>query len=350
MNPVLHLAFAATAIATAIAPLPGLRAQVWTCASLPAQTWQLTADGDVATLTLAGSYNSSTLHTLVLAAAGNEAIGAQLWQNASADATQAWRWNASAGSLVSSSNGHCLGARAAACGSSLFLAACGSAPLQAWTWAPAAGTLTLRDASALCLDARTQVSCADAPFAALPYCNAALDTESRLADLVARFDGNDFAQLLNSDGVGVPRWGVPLGASQYSEALHGVWSSGDAPADPRVSSGNPTSFPHLLLLAASFNRSLWAAVANVIGDEAVAIRNANPPNVAQATAFFAPDVNLFRSPTWGRGQEVPGEVRREGATCTNAPYVPALTHPFSTGPRALCRVRRSVYPRAAVGA
>ena len=297
-----------TLLPTALcAPLAGLRAQVWTCggAAASAQAWQLDSAGDATIISLVGSFNASTRHSLVLGAAGNEATGAQLVQNVSGDASQTWQWNASSGTLVAS-NGHCLGARATICGSSLFLAPCTSAPLQSWHWMLSTGTLSLRDDNALCLDARTQVSCADAPYSALPYCNMALDTEARLEDLVSRFDGEDFAQLLNTDGVGVPRWGVQLGVSQFAEALHGVWSSGDAPADPHTSSGNPTSFPHLLLLAASFNRSLWAAVANVIGDEAVAIRNANAPDIVKATAFFF-NLNSFLYPTWGRGQEVPSD-------------------------------------------
>ncbi|RVX23392.1 putative beta-D-xylosidase 6 [Vitis vinifera] len=64
-----------------------------------------------------------------------------------------------------------------------------------------------------------------------------------------------------------------------------------------------TSFPQVLLTAASFNRSLWFSIGSAIAVEARAMYN-----VGQAgLTFWAPNINIFRDPRWGRGQETPGE-------------------------------------------
>lgn len=64
-----------------------------------------------------------------------------------------------------------------------------------------------------------------------------------------------------------------------------------------------TSFPQVLVTAASFNRSLWFKIGSAIGVEAKAMYN-----VGQAgLTFWAPNINIFRDPRWGRGQETPGE-------------------------------------------
>ena len=60
----------------------------------------------------------------------------------------------------------------------------------------------------------------------------------------------------------------------------------------------PTSFPHATLMGGSFNRSLWRAVASAISDEGRALHQTN----GYALITWAPDINPFRDPRWGRGQ------------------------------------------------
>ncbi len=57
------------------------------------------------------------------------------------------------------------------------------------------------------------------------------------------------------------------------------------------------------MLASTFNRTLWQLVGAAISTEARALHNQKLAGLA----FWAPDINLFRDPRWGRGQEVPGE-------------------------------------------
>lgn len=65
-----------------------------------------------------------------------------------------------------------------------------------------------------------------------------------------------------------------------------------------------TSFPQVILTSASFNPSLWYRIGQAIGIEARAIYNAGQAN---GMTFWAPNINIFRDPRWGRGQETPGE-------------------------------------------
>lgn len=217
-----------------------------------------------------------------------------------------------AGFLIHNASGLCLAANVQAIGAPLGTFKC-SPLLPKWAFSPngGSGALVYGTESGLCLDARTTKACTDADLSSLPFCNPSLATVDRVNDLVSRLGPADYALLLSTDGVGVPRLGVPMAASAFGESLHGVWSGGGAPytnaSTGFTSSGNPTSFPPLLVLSQTFNRSLWAAVAATVGDEAVGLRNQLNEEVTHAFMFFSPDVNLFRNPLFGRGQEVPGE-------------------------------------------
>nr|GEY80507.1 beta-xylosidase/alpha-L-arabinofuranosidase 2-like [Tanacetum cinerariifolium] len=100
----------------------------------------------------------------------------------------------------------------------------------------------------------------------------------------------------------IPRLGIPS-YGWWSEALHGVSNMGPATwFDKNVIPG-ATSFPQVILTAASFNESLFYTIGKVVSTEARAMYNAG---VAGLT-FWSPNVNIFRDPRWGRGQETPGE-------------------------------------------
>lgn len=168
---------------------------------------------------------------------------------------------------------------------------------------PAAGN------ASFCLDfgsAPQQLTCASVGLAALPYCNASLPPSVRARDLVSRMSVFELKRNAVSSPAGVPRLGLPRFG--MGEALHGVVTNCGQPHAGNT--GCATSFPHALMMAASFNRSLWAAVGEAIGVEGRAFWNqggAAQPNPLGALNFWTPDINLFRDPRWGRGQEVPGE-------------------------------------------
>ena len=107
-------------------------------------------------------------------------------------------------------------------------------------------------------------------------------------------------QGYDSTGVGV--LGIP--PMKFAEALHGVESGCGRSSGSDGSTGCATSFPHGLLLGATFNRSLWRSVGEAISYEARALGN---QGVWGSGFSWSPDINLFRDPRWGRGQEVPGE-------------------------------------------
>ncbi|KAJ6400979.1 hypothetical protein OIU84_016409 [Salix udensis] len=107
--------------------------------------------------------------------------------------------------------------------------------------------------------------------------------------------------LLVNKAAAVPRLGIK-GYEWWSEALHGVSNVG-----PGTKFGGAfpvaTSFPQVITTAASFNATLWEAIGQVVSDEARAMFNGG---VAGLT-YWSPNVNIFRDPRWGRGQETPGE-------------------------------------------
>ncbi|KAL0357101.1 UNVERIFIED_CONTAM: Beta-xylosidase/alpha-L-arabinofuranosidase 1 [Sesamum calycinum] len=88
----------------------------------------------------------------------------------------------------------------------------------------------------------------------------------------------------------------------WSEALHGVSYGGPG---TKFSSPIPaaTIFPQVILTASTFNDSLFEAIAKVVSTEARAMYNVGLAGLT----FFSPNINIFRDPRWGRGQETPGE-------------------------------------------
>eukprot|EP00041_Stephanoeca_diplocostata_P025797 m.683376 g.683376 ORF g.683376 m.683376 type:complete len:798 (-) comp22829_c0_seq1:1822-4215(-) len=133
----------------------------------------------------------------------------------------------------------------------------------------------------------------------LPFCDSTLSIDDRIHDLVSRMTYEEKCAALDTNQPSIPRLGVP--ALQGGESTHGV-ASGCVPATAN-STGCPTSFPTGPGLGASFDRTLWIEIGNVIGREARALNNAGKSGVY----FLDPNINLCRDPRWGRCQEVPGE-------------------------------------------
>ncbi|KAL6296964.1 hypothetical protein ACE6H2_005106 [Prunus campanulata] len=135
-----------------------------------------------------------------------------------------------------------------------------------------------------------------------PFCKTALPINQRVQDLVSRLTLDEkISQLVNS-APPIPRLGIPS-YEWWSEALHGVADVGKG-INLYGTISNATSFPQVILTAASFNEHLWYRIGQVIGTEARALYNAGQ---ATGMTFWAPNINIFRDPRWGRGQETPGE-------------------------------------------
>ena len=123
--------------------------------------------------------------------------------------------------------------------------------------------------------------------------------EERVEDLVSKMTLEEkISQLLN-DAISIERLEIPK-YNWWSEGLHGVGFSGIA-----------TVFPQAIGLAASFDLSLMMRVATAISDEGrakhhEAVRN-NQRKIYQGLTFWSPNINIFRDPRWGRGQETYGE-------------------------------------------
>ncbi|PPU67213.1 glucan 1,4-alpha-glucosidase [Xanthomonas pisi] len=123
--------------------------------------------------------------------------------------------------------------------------------------------------------------------------------ETRAADLVSRMTLDEKAAQMQNAAPAIPRLRVPE-YDWWNEALHGVARAGGA-----------TVFPQAIGLAATFDTPLMAEVATAIGDEARAKHHAflarGEHKRYQGLTFWSPNINIFRDPRWGRGQETYGE-------------------------------------------
>ena len=131
------------------------------------------------------------------------------------------------------------------------------------------------------------------------YVNPALPFGRRVDDLVARLTLEEKVSQMQDVAPAIERLGIPQ-YNWWNEALHGVARAGLA-----------TSFPQAIGLAATWDDSLMFRVATVISDEArakyhEAVR-AGSRQRYQGLTFWSPNINLFRDPRWGRGQETYGE-------------------------------------------
>jgi beta-glucosidase len=134
---------------------------------------------------------------------------------------------------------------------------------------------------------------------AAPFWDPTRPLAERVDDLVGRMTLEEkIAQMMNA-APGIPRLGVPP-YDWWNEALHGVARAGKA-----------TVFPQAIALAATFDEPLMRQVAAAISDEArakhhQALRD-GAHGIYRGLTFFSPNVNIFRDPRWGRGQETYGE-------------------------------------------
>jgi beta-glucosidase len=131
------------------------------------------------------------------------------------------------------------------------------------------------------------------------YMNPQLPIDVRVDDLVSRMTLEEKASQLVNQARAVPRLNVPE-YDYWSEGLHGVANAGFA-----------TVFPQAIALGATWDAPLLHDVAIVIGTEArakhhEAVRQGRR-NIFEGLTFWSPNINIFRDPRWGRGQETYGE-------------------------------------------
>ena len=131
-----------------------------------------------------------------------------------------------------------------------------------------------------------------------PYLNPSLSPEARAKDLVGRMTLEEKASQLVNQSRAIPRLNIPA-YDWWSEALHGVATAGT------------TEFPEPIGLAATFDVPGIHEMAEDIGTEGrivhvQAVRSGGP-QFFHGLDFWAPNLNIFRDPRWGRGQETYGE-------------------------------------------
>jgi beta-glucosidase len=133
-----------------------------------------------------------------------------------------------------------------------------------------------------------------------PWFNPALPTDARVNALIAQMTLTEKATQMVNQARAIPRLGIPA-YNWWNEALHGVARNGTA-----------TVFPEPMGLAATFDTALVKEMGVAIGVEArVKFNQAGGPReahgIAQGLDFWSPNINIFRDPRWGRGQETYGE-------------------------------------------
>lgn len=132
-----------------------------------------------------------------------------------------------------------------------------------------------------------------------PFYDTSLSIDERVKDLVSRLSLEEKADQMMHNTSGVERLGIPP-YGWWNEALHGVGRSGTA-----------TVFPQAIGLGATFDSDLAFRVSSAISDEARAMHNAAKEKGYHlrysGLTFWTPNINIFRDPRWGRGQETYGE-------------------------------------------
>jgi len=126
-----------------------------------------------------------------------------------------------------------------------------------------------------------------------------MDREARINELISQMTLEEKVSQLSYTSAAVPRLGIPE-YNWWNECLHGVARAGIA-----------TVFPQAIALAATFDEGFIEEVAEAISDEArakynEAIKMGNRGQYWGLT-FWTPNINIFRDPRWGRGQETYGE-------------------------------------------
>lgn len=135
----------------------------------------------------------------------------------------------------------------------------------------------------------------------LPFRNPELPLETRVNDLISRLTLEEKVGLMQNNAIAIPRLGIPA-YNWWNEALHGVARTSE----------KMTSFPQAIGMAATFDTEALRKMADMTSSEGRALFNEylkegiGIPQYYGLT-YWTPNINIFRDPRWGRGQETYGE-------------------------------------------
>src|SRR5688572_24956374 len=130
----------------------------------------------------------------------------------------------------------------------------------------------------------------------LPYQNPNLSAGERAKDLISRLTLEEKASLMQDQSPAIPRLGIKK-FNWWSEALHGL-----------ANNDSVTVFPEPIGMAASFDDSLVYKIFDAVSDETrakyhQALRRGQENRRFLSLSVWTPNINIFRDPRWGRGQE-----------------------------------------------
>lgn len=163
-------------------------------------------------------------------------------------------------------------------------------------------------------------------YAQKPYQTPKLSAQQRAEDLCKRLSLEEKARLMCNASPAIPRLGIPQ-FNWWSEGLHGIARNGFA-----------TVFPQAIGMAASWDDALLQQVFNAVSDETRAknnlARKSGKIGQYQCVSIWTPNINIFRDPRWGRGQETYGEdpylTARMGVAVVNGLQGPAQSRYYKT--------------------
>lgn len=139
------------------------------------------------------------------------------------------------------------------------------------------------------------------PVPAYPFRNPALPVEARVKDLISRLTLEEKVRCMKHQSPAIPRLGIPA-YNWWNEALHGV-----ARTEEKV-----TVFPQAIGMAAGFDVDALQRAGDIAATEGRALFNEDlkagkTGTIYRGLTYWTPNVNIFRDPRWGRGQETYGE-------------------------------------------
>ncbi|PYI00301.1 beta-xylosidase 3 [Aspergillus sclerotiicarbonarius CBS 121057] len=141
--------------------------------------------------------------------------------------------------------------------------------------------------------------CSTGPLSSQLICDPSATAHERAANLISLLTLEELIANTGNSGLGVARLGLPP-YQVWSEALHGLDRANFTEAGAYEWA---TSFPQPILTTAALNRTLIHQIASIISTQGRAFNNAG----RYGLDVYAPNINAFRHPVWGRGQETPGE-------------------------------------------
>ena len=141
----------------------------------------------------------------------------------------------------------------------------------------------------------------DSIGATLPFCNLSLSFEQRAYDLI--YNELNLTELVSITGNSASKVSsIGLSSYQWNNcAIHGCCTAPGVTYSGKIK--NTTMFPQVIGTAATFNRTLWYMIGDVTSTEARVMNN----YMQAGLTYWSPNINIFRDPRWGRGQETPGE-------------------------------------------